>query len=51
MVYNEAETRINLIDPKLEAAGGIIQDRRDMNLFAPEVLVKEIANDLEVELE
>ena len=34
MVYNEAETRQNLIDPKLEAAGWTLQDRKNMNLFA-----------------
>jgi type I restriction enzyme R subunit len=34
MVFNEAETRHNLIDPKLQAAGWILQDRKDMNLFA-----------------
>jgi len=34
MVYSEVETRQNLIDPKLEAAGWTLQDRKNMNLFA-----------------
>ncbi len=34
MSLNEAETRRILIDPKIEAAGWILQDRSSMNLFA-----------------
>jgi type I restriction enzyme, R subunit len=34
MSLNEAETRRILIDPKLKAAGWILQDRNQMNLFA-----------------
>jgi len=34
VVYSEVETRQNLIDPKLEAAGWTLQDRKNMNLFA-----------------
>ncbi len=34
MFLHEAETRQNLIDPKLEAAGWTLQDRKNMNLFA-----------------
>lgn len=34
MTRSEADTRAQLIDPKLEAAGWILQDRSQMNLFA-----------------
>ena len=34
MSLNEAETRTKIIDPKLEAAGWILQDRNQMNLHA-----------------
>jgi len=34
MPLNETDTRHNLIDPKLEAAGWILQDRDQINLFA-----------------
>ncbi len=46
MPRSEAETRRELIDPRLQAAGWIVQDRSQMNLYAGRgVAVREFALD------